>query len=205
MIITNAIPKRKGLSDLYIDGEFAIKIDTETFLVSKFSVGSQIDDQQLKELIESSNIKRAKEKALWLISYRDHSKKELESKVRNCSDIDSAKKAVEKLESVGLVDDEKFARNYAQQLLFVKHYSKKGAKYKLIEKGIDRDLADSVLEEIDFDSQEHIRIIIEHKYHNLSDEKIRRRAVSALQRKGYSWSDIKAVIDEFIEEEYYEE
>lgn len=205
MIITNAIPKRKGLSDLYIDGEFAIKIDTETFLVSKFSVGSQIDDQQLKELIESSNIKRAKEKALWLISYRDHSKKELESKVRNCSDKDSAKKAVEKLESVGLVDDEKFARNYAQQLLFVKHYSKKGAKYKLIEKGIDRDLADSVLEEIDFDSQEHIRIIIEHKYHNLSDEKTRRRAVSALQRKGYSWSDIKAVIDEFIEEEYYEE
>ncbi len=205
MIITNAIPKRKGLSDLYIDGEFAIKIDTETFLVSKFSVGSQIDDQQLKELIESSNIKRAKEKALWLISYRDHSKKELESKVRNCSDKDSAKKAVEKLESVGLVDDEKFACNYAQQLLFVKHYSKKGAKYKLIEKGIDRDLADSVLEEIDFDSQEHIRIIIEQKYHNLSDEKTRRRAVSALQRKGYSWSDIKAVIDEFIEEEYYEE
>lgn len=205
MIITNAIPKRKGLSDLYIDGEFAIKIDTETFLVSKFSVGSQIDDQQLKELIESSNIKRAKEKALWLISYRDHSKKELENKVRNCSDMDSAKKAVEKLESVGLVDDEKFARNYAQQLLFVKHYSKKGAKYKLIEKGIDRDLADSVLEEIDFDSQEHIRIIIEHKYNNLSDEKTRRRAVSALQRKGYSWSDIKAVIDEFIEEEYYEE
>lgn len=205
MIITNAIPKRKGLSDLYIDGEFAIKIDTETFLVSKFSVGSQIDDQQLKELIESSNIKRAKEKALWLISYRDHSKKELESKVRNCSDKDSAKKAVEKLESVGLVNDEKFACNYAQQLLFVKHYSKKGARYKLIEKGIDRDLADSVLEEIDFDSQEHIRIIIEHKYHNLSDEKTRRRAVSALQRKGYSWSDIKAVIDEFIEEEYYEE
>ncbi|MGN1131031.1 MAG: regulatory protein RecX [Ruminococcus sp.] len=205
MIITNAIPKRKGLSDLYIDGEFAIKIDTETFLVSKFSVGSQIDDQQLKELIESSNIKRAKEKALWLISYRDHSKKELESKVRNCSDIDSAKKAVEKLESVGLVDDEKFARNYAQQLLFVKHYSKKGAKYKLIEKGIDRDLADSVLEEIDFDPQEHIKIIIERKYGNLSDEKTRRRAVSALQRKGYSWSDIKTVIDEFIEEEYYEE
>ncbi|MGN1139282.1 MAG: regulatory protein RecX [Ruminococcus sp.] len=205
MIITNAIPKRKGLSDLYIDGEFAIKIDTETFLVSKFSVGSQIDDQQLKELIESSNIKRAKEKALWLISYRDHSKKELESKVRNCSDMDSAKKAVEKLESVGLVDDEKFARNYAQQLLFVKHYSKKGAKYKLIEKGIDRDLADSVLEEIDFDPQEHIKIVIERKYDNLSDEKTRRRAVSALQRKGYSWSDIKTVIDEFIEEEYYEE
>ena len=205
MTITNVVPKRKGLSALYIDGEFAVKIDTETFLISKFSVGSQIDDEQLKELIESSNTKRAKEKALWLISYRDHSKKELEEKVRNSCDRDSAKKAVEKLEELGLVNDEKFARNYAEQLLNVKHLSKKGAKYKLMEKGIDRDLADMILDEIYFDPQEHIRIIIQSKYRNLADEKTRRRAVSALQRKGYGWSDIKSVIDEYIEEEYYEE
>ena len=205
MTITNVVPKRKGLSALYIDGEFAVKIDTETFLISKFSVGSQIDDEQLKELIESSNTKRAKEKALWLISYRDHSKKELEEKVRNSCDRDSAKKAVERLEELGLVDDEKFARNYAEQLLNVKHLSKKGAKYKLMEKGIDRDLAEIILDEIYFDPQEHIRIIIQSKYRNLADEKTRRRAVSALQRKGYGWSDIKSVIDEYIEEEYYEE
>ena len=205
MTITNVVPKRKGLSALYIDGEFAVKIDTETFLISKFSVGSQIDDEQLKELIESSNTKRAKEKALWLISYRDHSKKELEEKVRNSCDRDSAKKAVERLEELGLVNDEKFARNYAEQLLNVKHLSKKGAKYKLMEKGIDRDLADMILDEIYFDPQEHIRIIIQSKYRNLADEKTRRRAVSALQRKGYGWSDIKSVIDEYIEEEYYEE
>ena len=205
MTITNVVPKRKGLSALYIDGEFAVKIDTETFLISKFSVGSQIDDEQLKELIESSNTKRAKEKALWLISYRDHSKKELEEKVRNSCDRDSAKKAVERLEELGLVNDEKFARNYAEQLLNVKHLSKKGAKYKLMEKGIDRDLAEMILDEIYFDPQEHIRIIIESKYKNLADEKTRRRAVSALQRKGYGWSDIKSVIDEYIEEEYYEE
>ena len=205
MTITNVVPKRKGLSALYIDGEFAVKIDTETFLISKFSVGSQIDDEQLKELIESSNTKRAKEKALWLISYRDHSKKELEEKVRNSCDRDSAKKAVERLEELGLVNDEKFARNYAEQLLNVKHLSKKGAKYKLMEKGIDRDLADMILDEIYFDPQEHIRVIIQSKYRNLDDEKTRRRAVSALQRKGYGWSDIKSVIDEYIEEEYYEE
>lgn len=205
MTITNVVPKRKGLSALYIDGEFAVKIDTETFLISKFSVGSQIDDEQLKELIESSNTKRAKEKALWLISYRDHSKKELEEKVRNSCDRDSAKKAVERLEELGLVNDEKFARNYAEQLLNVKHLSKKGAKYKLMEKGIDRDLADRILDEIYFDPQEHIRVIIHSKYKNLADEKTRRRAVAALQRKGYGWSDIKSVIDEYIEEEYYEE
>ncbi|MGN0487799.1 MAG: regulatory protein RecX [Ruminococcus sp.] len=205
MIITNVVPKRKGLSALYIDGEFALKIDTETFLISRFSVGGEITDSELKELIESSNEKRAKEKALWLISYRDHSKKELTDKIRKTADKDSAIKAVERLEELGLVNDEKFARTYAEKLLLNKKLSKKGAKYKLLEKGIDRELAEEILDEFQVDPREQIREIIESKYKSsLTDEKGKRRAVSALQRKGFSWSDIRAVLEEYTEDESYE-
>ena len=73
MTVTDIVPKRKRLSALYIDGEFAVKVDTETIIASPISVGSEITDEQLKELIDSSNEKRAKEKALWLLSSRDHS------------------------------------------------------------------------------------------------------------------------------------
>ncbi len=205
MIITDIVQKRKRLSALYIDGEFAMKLDTETLLASRFSLGSEITDEELKELIDQSNEKRAKEKALWLISYRDHSKKELTEKVRKTSDDDSARKAVERMEELGLVDDEKFARRYAEELIFTKHLSIKGARYKLTEKGIDRELADEILEELDPDPREHIRIIIERKYKTaLSDEKGRRRCVAALQRMGYSWSDINAVFGEYNEETEYE-
>jgi regulatory protein len=205
MTITNVVPKRKGLSALYIDGEFALKIDTETFLVSKFSVGDEITDEELKQLIDSSGEKRAKEKALWLISYRDHSKKELTEKVSKTSDSVSAQKAVERLEELGLVNDEKFARRYAEQLLFSKNLSKKGAKYKLVEKGIDRELADEILEEFEVDPKEQIRAIIDSKYRTvITDEKGKRRAVASLQRKGFGWSDIKSVLEEYIEDEYYE-
>mgnify|MGYP002924538908 CR=1 FL=1 len=34
-----------------------------------------------------------------------------------------------------------------------------------------------------------------------SDEKIRRRAVAALQRLGYGWDDIKTVLREYTEED----
>lgn len=201
MTITNIVPKRKGLSALYIDGEFALKIDSETIISSRFSVGSEIDDEQLKSLIDLSNEKRAKERALWLISYRDHSKKELENKVRKDADEESAKKAVERLEGLGLVDDEKFARRFADELINVKHLSVKGTKYKLIEKGIDQELAEQILEEFDPDPREHIRIILEKKYYkSLSDEKGKRRAVAALSRMGYDWSDINSVISEYTEE-----
>lgn len=203
MIITDIVPKRKRLSAIYIDGEFALKLDTETVISSPYSVGSNITDEQLKQLIEASGEKRAKEKALWLLSSRDHSKRELEAKIRKSSDIDSAKKAVERMEELGLVDDEKFARRYAEQLINVKHLSKKGAKYKLIEKGIDKDLAEQILEELDPDPREHIERLIERKYQRyLSDEKGRRKTVAALQRMGYSWSDIKAVMSNYFEDEY---
>lgn len=203
MIITNIVPKRKKLSALYIDGEFALKIDTETILTSPYSIGCEITDEQLKELIEKSGEKRAKEKALWLLSTRDHSKRELETKIRKTSDCQSAKKAVERMEELGLVDDEKFARRYAEELINVKHLSTRGAKYKLTEKGIDKELAEEILDELAPDPREHIEILIERKYKRyLSDEKGRRKTVAALQRMGYGWSDIKAVMSNFFEDEY---
>lgn len=203
MIITDIVPKRKKLSAVYIDGEYALKIDTETIIASPYSVGSEISDEQLKELLEESGEKRAKEKALWLLSTRDHSKRELESKIRKTEDADSAKKAVERMEELGLIDDEKFARRYAEELINIKHLSTRGAKYKLVEKGVDKDLADEVLEELDPDPREHIEILIERKYkRNLSDEKGRRKTVAALQRMGYSWGDIKAVMSNYFEDEY---
>ncbi len=203
MVITNIVPKRKKLSAVYIDGEFALKIDTETLISSPYSIGSEITDEQLKELLDESGEKRAKEKALWLLSTRDHSKRELETKIRKTSDSESAKKAVERMEELGLVDDEKFARRYAEELINVKHLSIRGAKYKLTEKGIDKELAEGILEELNPDPREHIEILIERKYKRyLKDEKGRRKTVAALQRMGYSWSDIKSVMSNYFEDEY---
>ncbi len=86
MRITAIEPRRKGLSAVYIDGEFAMKLDTQTLLENRADVGREISDEELKKLIELSNERRAKEKALWLISYRSHSKKELKEKIRRTCD-----------------------------------------------------------------------------------------------------------------------
>ena len=94
MKITEIRPRRKRLSALYIDGEFAVSLDTQTLIENRFDVGREIDDEDLHEIIKLSNERRAKEKALWLLSYREHSKKELEDKIRRTADEDSAQKAV---------------------------------------------------------------------------------------------------------------
>ncbi len=200
MKVTEIRPRRKGLSALFIDGEFAMALDTQTLLEQRIDVGKELDDEQLHELIALSNERRAKEKALWLISYRSHSKKELRDKIRRTCDADAADKAVERMEELGLVNDEEFARRYAEQLLFHKRMSKRAAAYELRRKGIDQATAEEVLEELDVDVHEQIRALIEKKYRNINDEKIRRRAAAALQRLGYGWEDIKAVLAEYADD-----
>ena len=58
-----------------------------------------------------------------------------------------------------------------------------------------------ILESIDVDEREQIREVIDRKYKNINDEKIKRRAVSALQRLGYRWDDIRSVLEEYTEED----
>ena len=171
MLITAIEPRRKAMSALYIDGEFVMNLDTQTLIENRFDVGREIDDEDLHEIIKLSNERRAKEKA--------------------------ANKAVERMEELGLVNDENYARRYAQQLLFSKHMAPKGAVHALVQKGIDRELANDIIEEIPVDIDESIRTVIDKKYRN-----IKRRAVAALQRLGYRWDEIKNILEEYTEEDY---
>ena len=197
MKITDIRPRRKGLSAVYIDGEYALSLDTQTLLEHRTDIGREFDDEELHDLIESSNERRAKEKALWLISYRSHSKKELRDKISRTCDRQSAEKAVERMEELGLVNDRDYAERCAQTLIFTKHMSKRGAAMELRRKGIESEIINEVLDDIEVDEREQIQAVIERKYPKIDDEKIRRRAVAALQRLGYGWEDIKAVIESF--------
>lgn len=197
MKITDIRPRRKGLSAVYIDGEYALSLDTQTLLEHRIDIGRELDDEELHDLIESSNERRAKEKALWLISYRSHSKKELRDKISRTCDRQSAEKAVERMEELGLVNDRDYAERCAQTLIFTKHMSKRGAAMELRRKGIESEIINEVLDDIEVDEREQIQAVIERKYPKIDDEKIRRRAVAALQRLGYGWEDIKAVIESF--------
>ncbi|MBR3988523.1 MAG: regulatory protein RecX [Clostridia bacterium] len=203
MIITAIEPRRKSLSAIYIDGEFAVKLDTETVLSERLKIGEEIDDDRLYELIKTSDARRAKEKALWLISYRDHSEGELRQKLSKDYGEEAVDKAIEKLMELGFINDENFAKNYAESLSR-KHLSQRQIQQKLRLKGIDKELSTETVEDLDLDEKQEIRALIEKKYiRKLSDEGDLRRTIAALQRRGFGYSDIKSVINEFREFDEY--
>ena len=204
MQITAIEPRKKGLSALYIDGEFAVKLDTEVLLAHRFDVGRELTDEALHDCILDSDRKRCKDKALWLISYRDHSRKELFNKLKRDYPEDVCEAAVSRLEELGLINDASYARRYTSDLIHLKRLSARGVRQKLAEKGIDRELIDEILEETEIDEEAQIRAVIEKKYaRDLGDEKTRRRAIAALQRLGFGYGSIKSVLNEYIDIEEY--
>lgn len=196
MIITKIEKSKKGNIWIYADNNYLTSLSPEVFLKSKLKVGDYIDEEILKKINADSDRHKAKEKALRLLSFRAHSKKELENKIKLSSTDESAQHAVNKMEELGLVNDLEFSKAYAKELSCLKYYSINRIKYELLKKGVDKSVISEAIEEIDIDEENNIKKFMQSKrYLCLDDEKVKRRALNALQRLGYSWSQINSVIN----------
>lgn len=200
MELTAAEPRRKSLTQLYLDGEAAVKVDTETFLRSGLKPGDQITDEELHQLLLSSEEHRAREKALYLLEHRNHSKKELVEKIRR-SEVsgEAARAAADRMEELGLLNDETYARDLAKELFVRRKFGPGRVRQELRQKGIDSELIGELLLEYEDEDREleNVLAVLERKYAGWQeDEKTRRRAFAALQRLGYSYDLIRRAMKE---------
>lgn len=194
MELTAIEPRRHRLVQLFLDGEPAVKLDAETAARAGLRAGMELSDEELHALLIESDRARAKEKALWLLESRPHAKRELERKLSRTVGEDAAREAADKMEDLGLVDDEDFARRLAADL-FRKGWAERRVAQELTLRGVDRELAREAAAEAAPDPQEALCALIERKYaRRLGDEKGVRQTVAALQRLGYGWEDIRAAL-----------
>ena len=204
MELTAAEPRRKSLIQLYLDGEQGPKIDREVFLLSRLRPGDQLTEEELQELVERSDARRAKEKALYLLEHRSHSKWELTEKIaRTAASREAAQAAVDHLEEIGLVDDRAFGETYARELFQRKGYGSRRVRQELLRKGISGDLLEELLDRFGSqeDAGENIRRVLEKRYPLWKeDEKVRRRALAALQRLGYGYEEIRCALGDLEQE-----
>lgn len=203
MELTAAEPRRRGLVQLYLDGEPGPKIDQEVFLLSRLKPGDWLEEEGLEELVERSDARRAREKALYLLEHRSHSKRELTEKIaRTAASRQAAQAAADHLEELGLLDDQAYAESCAKELFLRKRYGARRVRQELARKGIDREIIDQVLALYeDQDPGEAISLVLERRYPQWrQDERVRRRAVAALQRLGYSYEQIRSALGGLEEE-----
>ena len=153
---------------------------------------------------------QTKEKALNLLEYRAHSRRELFDKLKRFSDIDTVNEVLDMLEDGGLIDDEAYAFQYAHDLMEMKLLGPARLKMELAKRGIKDEIAEEAIYAAEAeigDAEERLLRIIELRYKNLlSDEKNCKKVINSLFRLGYGYDIIKEAIykvkEEFADELY---
>ena len=199
MVITEIKKDKLHLMRLFLSDGNEVLIDKDVCNEKCLKKGMELDG--LEEIIFESDYRRAKSRAIWYLDRMDHTEKALYDKLLRAGfKPKPCAKVIARLKEVGLLDDNRYAENYANRLI-ESNVSKREALQKLLLKGVSYDLAKSVLEETETDELSQIKNVIEKKYKNkLLAENGVQKVYAALVRKGFSYGAVKTALNEFIEE-----
>lgn len=204
MIITHSKGRGKKIHIL-IDGEYQITTDIDFWAENFYKDGEDISEEEWKNLTDKIYYKKAVDKCYDLLSRRDHSVKELKTKLLRTVDEDNAQKAIQKMLDYGYLDDEKYARNLVNYLSKSKKMSYTFIKQELYKRGISGDIASYALEDIEVDNVSSIISLLQTKYASrLTAEDGKKKVIAALMRKGFSYSDIRNAFERIENDEFNE-
>ena len=176
--------------------------------------GLDLSPQRLEQVERAARAAAVRDRALELLTARPLSRKELVDKLtarpRNrdkepIADRESAEAAADRLEELGYLNDEAYARTVAE------HYAAKGwgparIREELYRRGVPRDYWDGALEELAA-PDDAIDAFLRKKLRgaDLTDPKTWKRAADALARRGFRWEEIKEGLRRYggaMEEEF---
>lgn len=198
--ITKINKTRKGRYALFCESGFLFSIDDETYYLNHLSEGDELSDSNLDMLLQKSDFKKAKEKALNYLSLRDYSQSELYKKLLLKFDSDTAKAAVDKAMELGLINDEKFAEARAKSLIG-KNKSRREVQNVLSQKGISREAAAEILQQLEPDDLASCSSIIKKHYISKIAAGKTPAVIAALARRGFTYSTIKSALAKFLNED----
>ena len=145
------------------------------------------------------------EKAVSLLNYRAHSRKELADKLKQKTGCGEAElnNVLDRLEELGFLNDRSYAAAVVRSCAR-KRYGAQRALTELSRRGIPKELREEALAEMPEDGGALERLI-RTKLKDPSDRDEVRKVTAAMVRRGFSWDEIRRAMDnaqcEMINEE----
>ncbi len=194
---------------IHVDGEYKATVDRDWWYSEKYRNINEITESELAELLCSVSFRRAYNKALDFLSRRMYAEKELAKKLREKDFSDEAiEGAIQRCKELLLLNDERYAEMLSEELYRNKHFGAKRILQELSARGVNREIAQNAVENLDKDEVNSIILLLKRKFSGkIGDEKGRQRTINTLLRYGYKFSDIKQAlntVEEETEEEDYE-
>lgn len=134
---------------LVIDGDPWRSVPVEVLRDLDLHEGDAVDLDRLSARIVEAAIPRARERALRLLMYRERTERELESRLTDDGYPHEVVRAlVEDLAASGLLDDSRFAHNYARMLVVSRGYGRPRAMRELAARGMTEERAREALDAV---------------------------------------------------------
>ena len=200
------VQKNKERFNIYLDGKFAFAVTAEALVKAGLNVDKEIDQDKVEELIKEDDFKKVYDRTLKFFSYRPRSRKELRDWFRRKEIGEETQKlTVEKLESLGLLNDSEFSRWWIEQREIYHPGGRSLLKMELMKKGIAKEIIDESLSHVTPEDESKVAIeIAKKKMRSLVNSprlEQKRRLYGILSRRGFRWETIKSVVDELIKKE----
>ena len=202
MIITNLGEYKGDTWEIELDGKRKIYVNASIVNGGGLRQGQAVSPGTLSEIMGEDALRKAKKRALYLIGERDMCRGELLKKLTKTYGSEVAEQATEHVCELGYINDEEYAPKLAEYLIKRKRWGVRRVRYEMIMRGLDRELVENTLADIDEDKlDEELITLIQKRYINkISDCDDRRRTIAALARRGYDFGSIKRCIEAVLED-----
>ena len=186
---------------MYLEGGDLLRLTGDALLRFGLQVGMDLSAEDVVELKEVERRYRIRSRGANMASSRMLSKKELTDRLeRRGATEEEAADTADWLEELGALNDEAYAAAVAR------HYARMGygalrVRQELQRRGIHRDLWDDALAELP-DSAETIEALLQNRLRGRIPDRDESRKLSAmLQRRGFTWQEIRPVLSRFLDGE----
>ena len=197
MTVTKIEPLSKTRYKVYLDGQFAFTLYKGELSRYHIAEESVIEDD-IYDSLRLIVIKRAKLRAMHLLSDMGRTESQLRTKLKQGGyEEDAVEAAIRYVKSFGYINDMEYARSFIDSRKDRK--SKKELYAALLQKGVPAEIVEQVFEEADYgekDSRQAIEALMRKRSYNpeTADVKEKQKMMGYLMRKGFSYQDIRNVL-----------
>lgn len=182
------IKKIQGCAIVHLENGGKIRVPGALLRERPVKVGESIEPVLYREYIARRGYPHAMERAVKLLSMRDHSEGELREKLYQAGYLDAViDQVIDKLEIMNLVDDENFAESWVESRAH--RHGRKRLEQELTRKGVARDTARRAVSTLTDEDQLQDAVRLVGKFlartHGDMDRSLYQRTLAMLARHGY--------------------
>lgn len=199
--ITDIQPQRRDNArvSVFIDGAFAFGLHIDLQLEHYLKKGDVLDEEKIALMLKQDTVKKATATALNLIAYRPRAGGELTTKLRERGyEAEAIDGAIGRITELGYLDDRDYANRWVESRQLHRPRSTRMLKQELQQKGVDREIIESTIEEAEIDEFGDALALGRKKAESFRalDPQVRERRLSGfLARRGYGYGVIRRVLE----------